>query len=94
MSLLILLEEEEEAEKTEREYWVHPINEKGKKEGEFHTLVPDLKLYPDRFYTYFRMDEEKCMYVLEQVDEKIHGMTTNYREALSSEHKRLPFFVD
>ena len=41
--------------KYNRKYWVHPINQTCKVFGEFHTLYKDLRKYPDRFYTYYRM---------------------------------------
>ena len=40
-------------------YWVHPINQSHQHFGEFNTLYKDLRKYPDRFYTYYRMNTEQ-----------------------------------
>ena len=41
--------------KYNRRYWVHPINQTCKDLVKFNTLYKDLRKYPDRFYTYYRM---------------------------------------
>ena len=48
-------------------YWVHPINQRCQQFDEFHTLYKDLRKYPDRFYTYYRMSSEQFDYILAQI---------------------------
>ena len=84
---LLYLMEEEEKEKSERRYWVHPINTKREADGEYETLVPELKLYPERFYTYFRMGEEQFEYILEKVTPLLKKKTTNYRKTICTEQR-------
>ena len=44
-----------DAPKRERQHWVHPINEKREKHGEYHHLFEDLRKDEFRFNGYVRM---------------------------------------
>ena len=68
-------------------YWVHPINQSLKQFGKFHTLYTDLRKYPDRFYTYYRMSTEQFDYILAQIDHLIYKPNTNWRCSTSAEGK-------
>ena len=56
-----------EGKKYNQRYWVHPINQTCKDLGEFNTLYKDLRKYPDRFYTYYRMSTEQFHTILAQI---------------------------
>ena len=53
-------------------YWVHPINQSYQQFGEFNTLYKNLRKYPDRFYTYYRMGTEQFNYILAQIEHLIY----------------------
>ena len=53
-------------------YWVHPIDQSHQQFGKFHTLYKDLRKYPDRFYTYYRMSTEQFDYILAPIEHLIY----------------------
>ena len=73
--------------KYNRKYWVHPINQTHKDFGEFHTLYKDLRKYPDRFYTYYRMSPEQFDAILAQIEHLIYKPNSNWRHSISAEEK-------
>ena len=58
-------------------YWVHPINQSHQQFDEFNTLYKDLRKYPDRFYTYYRLNTEQFNYILAQIEDLIYKPNTN-----------------
>ena len=68
-------------------YWVHPINQSCQQFGEFNTLYKDLRKYPDRFYTYYRMSTEQFDYILAQFKHLIYIPNTNWWCSISAEEK-------
>ena len=73
--------------KYNRKYWVHPINQTRRDFGEFHTLYKDLRKYPDRFYTYYRMSPEQFDAILAQIEHLIYKPNSNWRCSISAEEK-------
>ena len=73
--------------KYNRKYWVHPINQTRKDFGEFHTLYKDLRKYPDRFYTYYRMSPEQFDAILAQIEHLIYKPNSNWQPSISVEEK-------
>ena len=70
-----------------RNLWVHPINEKRAEYGEFHQLIPDLKLDRERFFTYFRMYPEKFQILLDKIRNRITKSSTYFRNAICPEER-------
>ena len=64
-----------------RMWWVHPMNmicgQPGR--GEFHSQIQELKLFPDRFYAYFRMHLDKFFNLLNLLKDTISKQNTNWR---------------
>ena len=73
--------------KYNRRYWVHPINQTRKDFGEFHTLYKDLRKYPDRFYTYYRMSTEQFDTILAQIQHLIYKPNSKWWRSISLEEK-------
>ena len=73
--------------KYNRRYWVHPINQTHKDLGEFNTLYKDLRKYPDRFYTYYRMSTEQFDTILAQIQHLIYKPNSKWRRSISPEEK-------
>ena len=67
--------------------WVHDIIRKRRHYGEFHRLVPELRLDEQRFVQYFRMTPGMFDYLLQVVGPIIRKMTTNYRKAISPQQR-------
>ena len=74
-------------EKYNRRYWVHPINQIREDLGEFNTLYKDLKKYPDRFYTYYRMSTEQFDTILAQIQHLIYKPNSKWQRSISLEEK-------
>ena len=70
-----------------RKNWVHDIIRKRRHYGEFHRLVPELRLDEQRFVQYFRMTPGMFDYLLQVVGPIIRKMTTNYRKVISPQHR-------
>jgi hypothetical protein len=66
LALLLLRRRQEEDKK--REYWVHPINQERERLGDYFNLVQELRLFPDRFFNYFRMNEECFNLILSRIE--------------------------
>ena len=73
--------------KYNQKYWVHPINQTRKDFGEFHTLYKDLRKYPDRFYTYYRMSTEQFDAILAQIEHLIYKPNSKWWHSISLEEK-------
>ena len=73
--------------KYNQKYWVHPINQTCKDFGEFHTLYKDLRKYPDRFYTYYRMSTEQFDTILAQIEHLIYKPNSKWWCSISLEEK-------
>ena len=73
--------------KYNRKYWVHPINQTHMDFGEFHTLYKDLRKYPDRFYTYYRMSTEQFDAILAQIEHLIYKPNSKWWHSISPKEK-------
>ena len=73
--------------KYNQKYWVHPINQTHKDFGEFHTLYKNLRKYPDRFYTYYRMSIELFDTILAQIEHLIYKPNCKWQHSISLEDK-------
>ena len=73
--------------KYNQKYWVHLINQTCKDFGEFHTLYKDLRKYPDRFYTYYRMSTEQFNTILAQIEHLIYKPNSKWWPSISLEEK-------
>ncbi|KAJ8942155.1 hypothetical protein NQ314_010147 [Rhamnusium bicolor] len=72
-----------------RRVWVHEINLKRKREGEYHTLmdIPEKEEHSDRFHMYFRMKKEEFEYLPNLLKERIKKIDTRFRQAISTKER-------
>ncbi len=70
-----------------RKYWVHPMNEIRDEAGEHPLFVQQLRLYPERFKQYFRMDVETFDWIHSLIQKDVYTMDTNMRQAIPAEMK-------
>ena len=72
---------------TNQRYWVHPITQTRKDLGEINTLYKDLRKYPDRFYTYYRMSTEQFDTILAEIQHLIYKPNSKWQCSISPEEK-------
>jgi hypothetical protein len=66
--------------------WVNEIFEGREKNGELHTLFPQLLEQPRKFYGYFRMMPETFWYTLNDIRDDIQKQP-NFRKCISPEER-------
>lgn len=89
VGLLLCDEEEEEEEimQRKRSFWVHPINQKRRRLGEFYHLYPDLEKDPKKYFQYFRMTQCKFSELLDIIRPHLEYQNTKFRRAVSPEER-------
>lgn len=58
-------------------YWVHPLNQRRRKQGAFHHLVAELRLDRERHHMFFRMSAEQMDELLSIIGPELHWQS-NY----------------
>lgn len=66
-----------------RKYWVHPLNQQRKEDGEHLKIQEMYEKYPDRFFQYTRLSPAMFDKLLSIVSASIQKQDTNYRDAVS-----------
>ncbi|CAL9705130.1 unnamed protein product [Knipowitschia caucasica] len=82
----VLLSVLEKRKKRKRRYWVHPILRSRAERGEYH-LLTDLRGYPDRFKSTFRMSVAQFDALLTTLAPHIRKKTTNFRDPIGPEQR-------
>ncbi|CAG5006499.1 unnamed protein product [Parnassius apollo] len=54
-----------------RKHWVHPLYKKRLSIGQFHTLYPELRKHPEKFYDYFNMTSHTFDELLKSITQYI-----------------------
>ena len=70
-----------------RTIWIHPLNEDQYYKGEFYVLYPDLRNYPAKFFTMYRMSVSKFDELLELLMPALLRQNTNYQTSISPEQR-------
>ncbi|XP_063634897.1 putative nuclease HARBI1, partial [Cydia splendana] len=65
-----------------KSFWVHPLNDNRYLKGQFVSLYEDLRMYPDKFFNYFRMSINTFDELLALVSPRITLQDTNMRIAI------------
>ncbi|XP_073318399.1 uncharacterized protein [Pagrus major] len=73
--------------KKERRFWIHPLLQARERDGEFHCLVQELKLYNGRFRTYIRMSMGQFETLLGLLAPHLRKQTTNYQDPVDPEQR-------
>ncbi|KAK7938873.1 hypothetical protein WMY93_002199 [Mugilogobius chulae] len=68
-------------------YWVHPINQQRRQQGDFYHLVQELRLDSERHHKYFRMSAEQMDELLGMVGPDIRRQCTSYRAAIEPKQR-------
>lgn len=88
----MLAEEENKIKKKRRKKWIHNINKKREKYGEYHTLFRDLQEDAVKFFQYFRMSYERFTVLLEILGPHLRKQDTTFRKAIDPK-ERLTVFL-
>ncbi|XP_044760175.1 protein ALP1-like [Coccinella septempunctata] len=86
-AIALLLDEEEEEQKSMKRFGVHPIFKKRKIEGEFWTLYKELVDDDAKYHGYFRMNRSQFEYILNKISTLIRKKNTTFKEAVSPKEK-------
>ena len=70
-----------------RELWVHPLNELWEEKGEFYTLYPDLRHFPNQFFQMYRMSVGKFDKLLSELSPEVLKKEINFRKTISPEQQ-------
>lgn len=62
--------------------WVHPINERRREAGAFHTLFEELRQDDTKFFNYFRMSVSSFDGLLERLKDTIQRKNTKMRNCI------------
>ncbi|KAF0688023.1 protein ALP1-like [Aphis craccivora] len=55
VAFALALEEEKTKKTTKRKYAVHPLNGERRKKGQFQQIYGDLRKYPEKIFSFYRM---------------------------------------
>lgn len=72
-----------------RKYSVHPVNKRRRSFGQYHTLFAELKLHPQRFAQYLRMDIATFEYILNALEPHLRQKWTNFNRQPIQPEERL-----
>lgn len=73
--------------KQRKGYWVHPIYSERLLKGKFYTLYSDLRQYPSKFFSYFRMSIDSFDELLSHLRPSISYKNTTWRRAVPAEER-------
>ncbi|CAI6350554.1 unnamed protein product [Macrosiphum euphorbiae] len=58
VAIALALEEDEKKKTTKRKYAVHPLNGERRRKGQFQQIYGDLRQYPEKFFSFYRMSTQ------------------------------------
>ena len=67
-----------------RKHWVHPINNDSETSGRFLKFYNDIRLYPEKFFIYYRMSIKSFDELLQKVHDHISKRHTPRRNLLNA----------
>ena len=85
--LRLLQHRRRERERNSRRVWVRPVLACREQEGEFQSLIPDLRRDPEGHLRYFRMSSDCFDHILDLIKQDIQKQDTNMRRPISPEER-------
>ncbi|XP_060869626.1 uncharacterized protein LOC132944347 [Metopolophium dirhodum] len=70
-----------------RQHWVHPMNHDRETSGRFFKFYNDIRLYPEKFFLYYRMSIKPFDELLKKVRDHISKRYTPWLNPLSAEER-------
>ena len=77
----------ERNERRKRRYWEHPVISHRLITGHFYTLYEELRTYPDKFASYFRMTFSSFDDLLAALGPSLSRQNTNMRKCIPAEER-------
>ena len=71
----------------QRDFWVHPIISDHWFKGEYHTLYPDLREYPEKFFRRYRMSIQQFDYLLQLLWPHLEKLNNKFRASINAEQR-------
>lgn len=71
----------------QRQWWVHPIISSRQSEGKFYLLHEKLKMFPKKFFEFYRMSQSSFNYLLTAVNRNLQKRDTHMRDSVKVEEK-------
>ncbi|KAK7922283.1 hypothetical protein WMY93_009185 [Mugilogobius chulae] len=68
-------------------FWVHPINQQRRAQGDYYHLVQELRLDSERHHQYFRMSVEKFEELLSIIGPELRRQCTTYRASIEPQQR-------
>ncbi|XP_054589902.2 uncharacterized protein [Nothobranchius furzeri] len=68
-------------------FWVHPLNQRRRQQGDFHHLVEELRLDSQRHHQYFRMSAAQLDNILSIIGPELTRQSTNYRAPIEPKQR-------
>ncbi|XP_033945025.2 uncharacterized protein [Pseudochaenichthys georgianus] len=68
-------------------FWVHPLNQQRRQQGDFHHLVAELRLDSQRHHQYFRMSAEQMDELLSLLGPELTRQSTHFRAAIEPKQR-------
>ncbi|XP_054603133.2 uncharacterized protein [Nothobranchius furzeri] len=85
LALLLLLDLVHQRRRSR--FWVHPLNQQRRSQGDFYHLVAELRLDSQRHHQYFRMSAEKMDELLSLVGPELRRQSTSFRAAIEPKQR-------
>ncbi|CAI6372417.1 unnamed protein product [Macrosiphum euphorbiae] len=73
--------------KNKRRWWVHPLNLKRPREGQFQVTFMTLRQYPEEFFKYFRMSIKTFDELLNMIGRQLQKQDTVLRLSIPPEER-------
>lgn len=70
-----------------RRFWIHPIISERLHKGKFCLLHEQLKIYPEKFFEYYRMSIDSFTNLHFMIKPRLLKKATNMRQPISPEEK-------
>ncbi|XP_025199177.1 uncharacterized protein LOC112599899 [Melanaphis sacchari] len=85
--LAYILYKKKQNKRTNRRYWVHPLNLKRPREGQFQVTFMMLRSHSDEFKNYYRMSISSFDELLSRVKHRLQKENTILRNSIPPEER-------
>ncbi|XP_060880360.1 uncharacterized protein LOC132952183 [Metopolophium dirhodum] len=85
--LAYILHKKKQEKRKNRRFWVHPLNLKRPREGQFQVTFMTLRFHPDEFLKYYRMSISSFDELLLRVKHRLQKKNTILRDSIPPEER-------
>lgn len=87
VAIALALEEEKTKKTTKRKYAVHPLNGERRKKGQFQQIYGDLRKYPEKFFSFYRMSMQTFDEILSYVKPNLSKLDNIKNDTITPEER-------